>query len=253
MTQSFIRVLILMSICTVCLAGDIATERTQVATAAIIAEIQTVNEDIQAIEEGIKEFERQASILIDELPDFENLPGVEDVFTVLRQIEQVVIQGQALGHTFGDLETFMTERFDTYETYLDIIENQWGELDEGQMRAKFQKWNETHQDTIQQTLIAHGIHAEQIDTAEARLATLQSMSRSADGRMQALQIGQEIATEEIKQLHQLKAIIMEQSNLHASYFAVRQAMQAESEAVNTWLQRELNPTILGNEQGLPLP
>ena len=136
---------------------------------------------------------------------------------------------------------------------MDIIANDWGELNEVGMRQKFQAWNETHMDTITNTLQAHGIHADQIDTAQERLEVLQGMSRTADGRMQAIQIGQEIATEEIKQLHQLKEIIMEQSNLHASYFAVRQAMQSEKEAANTWIQRDASPTILGNETGLPLP
>lgn len=234
-------------------AGDIATERTQVATATIVEFIRQANEAIQKLETEISQLENKAALLVKDLPGSEAMPGVEDVFLVLTSLEQIVREGDALAHTYDGLEEFMEKRFDTYNTYLNIISDQWGELNEGAMREKFQVWNQTHMDTITQTLVAHGIHAHQIDSAEARLATLQELSRNAQGRMQAIQIGQEIATEEIKQLHQLKEIIMEQSNLHASYFAVRQAMQSEKEAVNTWIQREINPTIVGNEQGLPLP
>ena len=66
--------------------------------------------------------------------------------------------------------------------------------------------------------------------------------------MEALQIGQEVATEELKQLHSLKEIMMEQGNLHGSYFAMKQSMQAEKEAVDTWVNRDVGqPTVLGDE------
>jgi conjugal transfer/entry exclusion protein len=66
--------------------------------------------------------------------------------------------------------------------------------------------------------------------------------------MKVLQIGQEIATEELKQLHSLKEIMMEQSNLHGSYFAMKQSMQAQKEAVDTWTNRDLGlPTVVGDE------
>ena len=233
-------------------AGDIATERTQAATAALVTLMQQATDAIREIEEQIGVLEERAARHMHQLPGFDTLPSVDDVFLLLQSVEEVIEEGEALAHTYDGLEQFMEERFDDYDTYLAII-TEWGELDEEGMRDKFRVWSKTHMDTITQTLQAHGIHAQQIETAQARLQTLQNMSRSADGRMQAIQIGHEIATEEIKQLHQLKEIIMEQSNLHASYFAVRQAMRTEREAANAWIQREIYPTIVGNEQGLPLP
>ena len=121
------------------------------------------------------------------------------------------------------------------------------------MLARVRRWQQTHRSTIENTLQAHGIQAAEIDTAQERLALLQEKSRTAEGRMQALQVGQEIATEEIKQLHGLKEIMMEQSNLHASYFAAKVAMEADTQAQETWLHRELGQTILGNGVGATLP
>lgn len=245
-------VITFMLITEVTIAGDIATERTQAATAAIVSLIRETNESIRYLEEEISLLEQRAASVITESPGYDTIPGVDEFFTILGGIEEVIEEGEALAHTYDGLEQFMEERFDDYDTYLAII-TEWGELDEEGMREKFRVWSKTHMDTITQTLHAHGIHADQLDTAEARLQVLQAFSRNAQGRMQAIQIGHEIATEEIKQLHQLKEIIMEQSNLHASYFAVRQAMRTEREAANAWIQREIYPTIVGNEQGLPLP
>lgn len=141
----------------------------------------------------------------------------------------------------------MDERFSTYEVYLDKLRTD-GRIDEADIRQKFRDWSQTHRDTIRNTLVAHGMHAQEVDDAEARLQTLQTMSRTANGRMEALQIGQEVATEELKQLHSLKEIMMEQGNLHGSYFAMKQSMQAEKEAVDTWVNRDVGqPTVLGDE------
>jgi len=193
-------------------AGDIATERTQAATGAVITVISQINEKIKEVTEFISEIEGMANAVNPEA-----------------------------------LETFITDRFGSYEVYLAKL-NADGRIDELDLRTKFRNWSQTHQDTIKNTLMAHGIHAQEVDDAELRLQRLQTLTRSADGRMKVLQIGQEIATEELKQLHSLKEIMMEQSNLHGSYFAMKQSMQAQKEAVDTWTNRDLGlPTVVGDE------
>lgn len=236
-------------------AGDIATERTQAATGVVVAKIQEINDTIAKVEENIRDFENLAQLRLEDLlgGDFAAIPGVNDVFDILRNIETVIQEGEALAHTYNDLETFMQDRFGTYQTYFDVVSAK-GFIDKTDMNTRFELWSNTHLDTIKNTLRAHGLHAEDIDSAQARLETLQSLSRTANGRMQALQIGQEIAVEEIKQIQSLKEIIMEQSNMHASYFSMKQSMKAEKEAFDSWINRDLGlPTLLGNEAGLPRP
>ena len=229
----------------VALAGDIATERTQTATMGIITAIREINQGIEEFSQEIRDLEEKA---LKPVPRIEDLPGVEGVLEVFGQIEQAYEEGVALAHTIDNVEAFFEERYDTYEEYLEAIEN-IGYIDDAQIRVRLERWNQTHLATIRGTLEAHGIHAEQIDTAKDRLALLQQKSRTAEGRMQALQIGQELATEEIRQLHELKSIVMEQSNLHATYFAFKQSQQAEEAAQAEWMDRELGTTIVGNESG----
>ncbi len=227
-------------------SGDIATERTQAATGAIIGMIQQINTQIQEVTGMIREIEEAANAA-DPRNQIKTLPGVADIFQIFNDVQAVVTAGEGLAHTAGTLENFMDERFSTYEIYLDKIRTD-GRIDEVDIRQKFRDWSQTHRDTIRNTLVAHGLHAQEVDDAEARLQTLQTLTRSATGRMEALQIGQEVATEELKQLHSLKEIMMEQSNLHGSYFAMKQSMQAEKEAVDTWVNRDVGqPTILGDE------
>ena len=226
-------------------AGDIATERTQAATMAVITAIRNTNEAIEGFSKDIRALEDLASLKVRRIGD---LPAVQDVFEVFSQIEQAYEEGVALAHTVDDVEAFFEERYDTYEEYLRAIENV-GRIDDAQIRDRLERWNRTHLATIRGTLKAHGIHAEQIDSAKDRLALLQEKSRTAEGRMQVLQIGQEIATEEVRQLHELKSIVMEQSNLHATYFAFKQSQQADESAQAEWILRDLGTTIVGNESG----
>ena len=253
--KSFVPVLTLSLMAPGVFAGDIATERTQAATGVIVAKIQQISDTIAEAETAIKDYEELAQNRLGALigGDFTTIPGVGDVFAILRDIENVVKEGDALAHTYGDLETFMRDRYGSYQTFFDVVSAK-GMIDRVDMNTRFETWSTTHLDTIENTLKAHGMHTEDVATAEARLETLQDLSRSADGRMQALQIGQEIAVEEIKQIHSLKEIIMEQSNMHASYFAMKQSMKAEKEAFDSWVNRDLGlPTIIGNEAPLPRP
>jgi len=228
------------------IAGDIATERTQAATGAVITTISQINAKIQEVTDLIHTIEGKANA-VNPMAVLATIPGVNDIFTIFDNIEAVITAGEGLAHTAADLENFIEGRFGTYEIYLDKLRTD-GRIDVADIRTKFRNWSQTHRDTIKNTLVAHGMHADEVDNAEARLLRLQTLSRSADGRMKALQIGQEIATEELKQLHSLKEIIMEQSNLHGSYFAMKQSMQSQKEAVDTWINRDVGqPTVLGNE------
>jgi len=191
-------------------AGDIATERTQAATGAVITVISQINREIQEVTDLIRGIEEAANA-VNPRALLNTIPGVDDIFTMFDDVQAVVSAGEGLAHSAANLETFITDRFGSYEVYLAKL-NADGRIDELDLRTKFRNWSQTHQDTIKNTLMAHGIHAQEVDDAELRLQRLQTLTRSADGRMKVLQIGQEIATEELKQLHSLKEIMMEQSS-----------------------------------------
>lgn len=236
---------------TVLHAGDIATERTQVATGAVIAAISEISAGIEEFTGRIEAFEDLAHQTLRE-QDLVDVDAFGDLFDTFEDIADVIQEGDAMAHNIGDLEGWFREHFETYDDYYRHIADK-GEIDEADVLERIKGWQQSHRSTIENTLEAHGIQAAEIDTAEERLAMLQQKSRTAQGRMQALQVGQEIATEEIKQLHGLKELMMEQSNLHASYFATKVAMEADEQARETWLHRELGQTILGNGVGAEMP
>lgn len=232
-------------------AGDIATERTQAASAALLTFLTDVNSQIKEFTDQIAEFEEDAGLVM-EAGSWAEVDAIDNVFEIFRNIEAIIQEGDALAHTAQDSERFFRERYDDYTGFYDELTER-GYIDKQSVLDRLKTWNNTHRSTIMNTLRAHGIHADEIVTAEQRLALLEEKSRTAKGRMQALQVGQELAGEQIKQMHGLKEILMEQSNLHSSYFAYVAATQADQEAHGEYLRREIMPTIIGNEVGAILP
>lgn len=224
------------------IAGDIATERTQAATLGIITLLQTATAEIENIVGEIENLEERAGELINQLPDYANIPAVDDIFQLLQGIEGVIEAGTGLAYSADNLEQFMLDRFQTYDDYLTAIRTDGGII-RANFEARFEEWNNGHRDAIRDIMRAHGVHSEQLATEQTRLETLERMSRSAEGRMQAIQVGHQIAVEEVKQMHKLRELLMEQSNLHASYFATKQAMDAEKEAAVTYIteRRQIVP------------
>ncbi len=249
MNKSALLVLVLAT--TSARAGDIATERTQAASAALLTFLTDVNSKIQEFTDQIAEFEENAGTVM-EATEWEGVDALDNVFETFRGIEALIQQGDALAHTAQDSERFFRERYDDYTGFYDELTTR-GYIDRQPVMERLQTWNNTHRSTIMNTLRAHGIHADEIVTAEQRLTLLQEKSRTAQGRMQALQVGQELAGEQIKQMHGLKEILMEQSNLHSSYFAYVAATRADQEAHSEYLHRKIMPTIIGNEVGAILP
>ena len=232
-------------------AGDIATERTQAASAALLTFLTDVNSQIQEFTDQIADFEEKAGVAM-EAGDWIDVDAIDNVFEIFRGIEALIQEGDALAHTAQDSEQFFRDRYDDYTGFYDELTTR-GYIDKQPVMERLQTWNNTHRSTIMNTMRAHGIHADEIVTAEQRLSLLQEKSRTAAGRMQALQVGQELAGEQIKQMHGLKEILMEQSNLHSSYFAYVAATRADQEAHGECLHREIMPTIIGNEVGAILP
>ena len=62
---------------------------------------------------------------------------------------------------------------------------------------------------------------------------LQVMAGTAEGRMQALQIGNMMAGQNVQQLQELRQLMMMQLQMQADYVAMQQDKEAASEATRT--------------------
>ena len=84
---------------------------------------------------------------------------------------------------------------------------------------QYSDWSTTHRDSITSAMQAANLQQTQFASEEVTLQTLQTLGESTTGRQQALQVGNQIAAQEVRQLQKLRALMMAQMQMQASYMA----------------------------------
>ena len=131
----------------------------------------------------------------------------------------VIVQGgQALAYSSGNLDTVFQSRFPGY-TY-----------SPGTYHANYQNWSQTSLDTTRSTLRAAGLQGQQLQNEQSVLASLRGMAESSDGRMQALQVANQIAEQQVEQLMKLRQLMLADLSSKQAYQAAQVQQQAATEA-----------------------
>ena len=72
----------------------------------------------------------------------------------------------------------------------------------------YRDWSQTSLDTTRSTMRAAGLQSQQLQDEQTILAALRTMSLTADGRMQAIQVANQIAEQQVEQLMKLRALML---------------------------------------------
>lgn len=135
----------------------------------------------------------------------------------LAKLEGIVKQGQAIAFSMGNLDDTLKSRFPSYADFRSNLPSAAGYSD------TYNTWSETNRDTIASTLKAAGYTEEQFTSEQATMAELQAQSGSAVGQMQALQVGHEIASQQVEQMQKLRGIVSQQMVMMGTWYQSRQA------------------------------
>jgi len=94
----------------------------------------------------------------------------------------------------------------------------------------YQTWSQTSLDSTLGALKAAGVQNDQFDSDEALLQSLQGQSQSAVGRMQAIEVGNQIAENQAEQLMKLRQLMMADMQSKAAYQSTMVQAQATKQA-----------------------
>jgi P-type conjugative transfer protein TrbJ len=72
----------------------------------------------------------------------------------------------------------------------------------------YRDWSQTSLDTTRSTMRAAGLQSEQLQNEQIIIAALRAMSLTSGGRMQALQVANQIAEQQVEQLMKLRALML---------------------------------------------
>ena len=122
----------------------------------------------------------------------------------IANLRQIVNTGQALSYTMSNMDGAFRLRFPGYSTSTNFGQS-------------YQTWSQTSLDSTLGALNAAGLQNSQFNSDTAMLQTLQQQSTSAVGRMQALEVGNQIAENQSEQLMKLRQLMMADMQSKASY------------------------------------
>jgi P-type conjugative transfer protein TrbJ len=119
-------------------------------------------------------------------------PIVNDI----NQLSQVVQGGRALAYSLANLDATYRNRFRGYAYNAKAY------------YTDYRDWSQTSLDTTRSTMRAAGLQSDQLKNEQTILAALRAMSLTADGRMEALQVANQIAEQQVEQLMKLRALML---------------------------------------------
>jgi type IV secretion system protein TrbJ len=138
----------------------------------------------------------------------------------LSQLAQVVQGGQALSYSMGNLDAQFRNTFPGYS------------FRSSGYFTDYKKWSQTSLDTTMNSLRAGGLQGQQLNNAQTVLAQLRTMSTGAGGQMQAVEVGNQIAEQQVEQLMSLRQLMLTDLQSKQAYQAEQiQKEQADQAAL----------------------
>ncbi|MGO6746646.1 P-type conjugative transfer protein TrbJ [Rhizobium ruizarguesonis] len=208
-----------------------ATEWTQIANNTELISLvgkstEQLNNQITQISQLAEQIQNQINIYNNMLQNTAQLPNHiwGQVANDLKSLRTVVEQGQGVAFSMGNIDDVLKQRF---QSFAEMKSN----LPEGaDFSSTYQNWSDTNRDTIGGTLKAANLTANQFSSEENTMSSLRSMSESADGQMKALQVGHQIAAQQVAQMQKLRGLVSQQMTMMGTWFQSEQAQKDLAQA-----------------------
>lgn len=146
----------------------------------------------------------------------------KEVQGAINQLASDMERGKALAFSMQNLDGEFKKRFPGFE------KSPAGRVDYHQ---KYGEWVNTNQDTMNNTMRSMGNQYHVLKDEKDLRNTLLSQAKTADGSLKAVQIGNEIAAEQVNQMQHLRQIMITQTSSMAEYQAFEAQKDAQKEKV----------------------
>lgn len=133
---------------------------------------------------------------------------------VLTNIANAVNQKHALGYDLSRLENFFQTQYANYD-----MQNRKTGAD---FFNQYVRWSDSSNESIKAALRAGGLQAENFTNEASTIDQLRTLSRTAEGRMQAIQVGNLIASEQVDSLRSLRQIMIAANQSQSAYMLKQQ-------------------------------
>lgn len=230
-------------------ATGAATEWTQLANNAQLIDLLKssglqVDNQLTQITQLAEQIQNQLKIYENMLQNTAQLPDHiwGQVESDLNRLRSIVDQGQSISFSMGNADDVLQQRFKSYADLKINLPNAES------FSSTYQSWSDTNRDTIGSTLKAASLTADQFDTEEGTMSSLRSMSESADGQMKALQVGHQIAAQQVSQMQKLRGLVSQQMTMMGTWLQTEQTDKDLAQTRREEFFKSTAPSTSGGER-----
>jgi P-type conjugative transfer protein TrbJ len=198
-------------------SAQMATELTQLANKVLLG---------QQLSDQSKQLQNEISQLANLVLNTNSVPAqiwgtaIQD----FNQLKSLLQQSQSLAYTASNLDQQFATKYGTYNTYLaeTMTATDWNN--------KYSEWSTEASNNALTAYKTLGLQASQLSNDQAVMQQLQALAGSAQGRMEALQVANMMAAQNVSQIQKLQQLMMSQLQMQADYLAMQQDKEAAHEA-----------------------
>lgn len=230
-------------------ATGAATEWTQVLNNGELVSLvgqsgEQIQNQLTQISQLAQQIETQLNIYQNLLQNTATLPSYMwgKVESDLNRLRSIVDQGQSISFSMGNADDVLQQRFQSYANLKTNLPNA------ASFTSTYQTWSDTNRDTIASTLKAASLTADQFDSEENTMSTLRAMSETADGQMKALQVGHEIASQQVAQMQKMRGLVSQQMTMMGTWLQTEQTDKDLAQARREKFFGATAPSTSGGER-----
>lgn len=207
----------------------------------IVQEITLVESKVTQAEQLVQ----QMQMVENQLKNLQQLPSNywQNATGYLNNLVNVVSSGNALALNAQNLTQQFQQKYPGWNAGNGYLQD-------------YNKWYQTTNAQIANTLQADGYQASNFASEQQALAQVEAASQSSTGRLQAIQAGNQIAAIEATQLQKLRAIIIAENQSQSAYQKQQlQQQQAQEQAAASYdlPNVQITNSVQPDAPGLPKP
>ncbi|MDK1376409.1 MULTISPECIES: P-type conjugative transfer protein TrbJ [unclassified Sinorhizobium] len=230
-------------------ATGAATEWTQVLNNGELVSLvgqsgEQIQNQLTQISQLAQQIETQLNMYQNLLQNTATLPSHMwgQVESDLNRLRSIVDEGQSISFSMGNADDVLQQRFQSYANLKTNLPNA------ASFSSTYQTWSDTNRHTIAGTLKAASLTADQFDSEESTMSSLRSMSETADGQMKALQVGHEIAAQQVAQMQKLRGLVSQQMTMMGTWLQTEQTDKDLAQARREKFFSATAPSTSGGER-----
>ncbi|RYZ91296.1 MAG: P-type conjugative transfer protein TrbJ [Proteobacteria bacterium] len=216
------KLIVYLSLClspTILLAGSVAGTGGSTEVTQILNNIQLVeqgNEMVTQTRKLANQLEKQAAMVNDMKTQAKALSNQEwsRTSSQLQQLANISRQGEAIAYSSANIDALYRQKYKGYNAY-----SQEKTGSSFTYSDRYSEWSNTNRDSTVSAMKSANLQQSQFADETATMQTIEIMGRSAQGRMQAIQVGNQIAAQQVGQVQKLRSLVMAQMQMQAAHQA----------------------------------